>query len=149
MKSLTNKTTNSEFIGRINNLSQESQPQWGKMSVDQMLAHCAVGMRISFGEVKTSSNIFMKLIGKIIKKKVFAQEQFRKNSPTGKEFLIKDKRNFFAEQAGLIYHLKRCAEKGNAIFSKEPHPFFGKLTPEEWDNLTYKHIDHHLRQFNV
>jgi len=121
----------------------------GKMSVDQMLAHCAVGMRISFGEVYTSSNIFMRMIGKLIKKRVFAQEQFRINSPTGKEFLIKNKRNFFAEKSDLIKHLRRSAEKGNDIFMKEPHPFFGKLTPEEWDALTYKHIDHHLRQFNV
>ncbi|MEP6513238.1 MAG: DUF1569 domain-containing protein [Parafilimonas sp.] len=28
-----------------------------------------------------------------------------------------------------------------------PHPFFGKLKAEEWRTLTYKHLDHHLRQF--
>jgi hypothetical protein len=149
MKSITNKEISLQLIERINILTPESKPLWGKMNVGQMLAHCAVGMRISFGEINTTSNIFMKLIGKIIKKKVFAQEQFRKNSPTGKEFLIKDKRNFFSEKSALISNLRRCAEKGNTIFSKEPHPFFGKLTPEEWDDLTYKHIDHHLRQFNV
>jgi len=27
--------------------------------------------------------------------------------------------------------------------------FFGKLTGEEWGELMYKHIDHHLRQFDA
>ncbi|MBP9797478.1 MAG: DUF1569 domain-containing protein, partial [Chitinophagales bacterium] len=33
--------------------------------------------------------------------------------------------------------------------TKDKHPFFGKLSPEEWDTLTVKHLDHHLRQFGV
>jgi hypothetical protein len=32
---------------------------------------------------------------------------------------------------------------------KEPHPFFGKLTKEQWSKGTYKHLDHHLLQFGV
>ena len=30
-----------------------------------------------------------------------------------------------------------------------PHPFFGKMTAEEWGMLGYKHLDHHLKQFDV
>ncbi|MEI9911278.1 MAG: DUF1569 domain-containing protein [Bacteroidota bacterium] len=33
--------------------------------------------------------------------------------------------------------------------SSEPHPFFGKLTKEEWSKGTWKHLDHHLQQFGV
>jgi len=29
------------------------------------------------------------------------------------------------------------------------HPFFGKLTKEQAGYMAYKHIDHHLRQFNA
>ncbi|MFD1127776.1 DUF1569 domain-containing protein [Paenibacillus provencensis] len=28
-----------------------------------------------------------------------------------------------------------------------PHPFFGKLTSEEWSIGLYKHLDHHLKEF--
>jgi len=38
---------------------------------------------------------------------------------------------------------------GPAGCTKHPHSFFGKLTPEEWAILSYKHLDHHLRQFGV
>ena len=35
------KETNA-VIKRIENLNSETKPKWGKMSVDQMLAHCNV-----------------------------------------------------------------------------------------------------------
>jgi hypothetical protein len=31
----------------------------------------------------------------------------------------------------------------------QAHSFFGRLTPEEWATLMYKHLDHHLRQFGA
>jgi len=30
-----------------------------------------------------------------------------------------------------------------------PHPSFGEFTKEQWGQLEYKHLDHHLRQFGV
>lgn len=32
---------------------------------------------------------------------------------------------------------------------KFPHPMFGSFTSEQWGKSIYKHIDHHLKQFNV
>jgi hypothetical protein len=29
------------------------------------------------------------------------------------------------------------------------HPIFGPFTPEQWGKLQYKHLDHHLQQFNI
>jgi len=31
----------------------------------------------------------------------------------------------------------------------EIHPFFGKMTSQQWSKAMYKHIDHHLQQFGV
>ena len=149
MKSLINEESNNELIGRINKLSPESKQEWGKMNVAQMLAHCTVGLKIAFGEIKPKSNFFMKLMGKFFKKKIFAQENFKKNSPTAKEFIITGKKNFFEEKSILISYLRKCGEKGKDAFSKEPHVFFGKLTVEEWDELMFKHLDHHLKQFGL
>ena len=28
-------------------------------------------------------------------------------------------------------------------------PFFGTMTPQEWDIIQFKHLDHHLNQFGV
>jgi hypothetical protein len=47
---------------------------------------------------------------------------------------------------GLI---DRFVASGPAGCTNHPHSFFGRLTPEEWAILMYKHLDHHLRQFGV
>jgi transposase InsO family protein len=48
--------------------------------------------------------------------------------------------------SGLI---DKFAAGGAAGCTRNPHSFFGKMTPEEWAILMYKHLDHHLRQFGV
>ena len=41
------------------------------------------------------------------------------------------------------------AQGGPGVCTNHPHSFFGRLVPEEWAVLMYKHLDHHLRQFGV
>ena len=45
-----------------------------------------------------------------------------------------------ADRASLV-------ARGPAAAGEAPHAFFGKLSGDEWGQLMYKHIDHHLRQF--
>ena len=85
----------------------------------KMLAHSTVGLKIALGEIIPSSNFFMKLMGKIFKKRIFARESFRKNSPTGKEFIITGDRNFFEEKSTLINYISKCADKGKDAYTKE------------------------------
>ena len=149
MKSIINKTSNLGLIDRIESLTPEARALWGKMNVSQMLAHCTVGLKIAFGEIIPKSNFLFKIMGKIFKKKIFAQDSFKKNSPTAKEFIIIGDREFNVEKSILISYVKQCSGKGADVFSKEPHVFFGKLTVEEWDELMFRHLDHHLKQFGV
>jgi hypothetical protein len=45
--------------------------------------------------------------------------------------------------------VKSFYDNGPEKCTKHPHPYFGKLSPEEWAILKWKHYDHHLRQFGV
>ena len=49
MKNLFNKQDVDQTIERINALASDTQGQWGKMSVDQMLAHCNVTYEMVYG----------------------------------------------------------------------------------------------------
>jgi hypothetical protein len=147
MKNLFNLADNQEIIERINKLTPHTKSLWGVMDVSQMLAHCIVALKIALGEIIPQSNVFLKMLGKIFKKKIFEAESFRKNSKTGKEFIISGTKNFNEEKPVLISYIKKFAENDKSILTKESHPFFGKLTPEEWGSLMYKHTDHHLKQF--
>ena len=149
MKSLFSKNDTDELISRINSLKADSKPLWGEMNVSQMLAHCTVLLKATVGEIVVKGNFFMQLIGRIFKNKIIYKSEIKKNTPTSKEFVVNDERNFEEEKNLLISYLKKFPGQSKEIITKNPHPFFGKLSPEDYDYLQYKHVDHHLRQFGV
>ena len=149
MKSIFNAAHAQEYIGRINKLTPQSQALWGKMNVSQMLAHCQQPLRVALGELKLKRGLMGILFGSWAKKKLTGPEEFSKNMPTDKSFLVKDERSFEKEKEGLINLINRFNQGGVAALTREPHPFFGSMTPEQWDILQSKHLDHHLKQFGA
>ncbi len=148
MKSLFNIEENNLLKERINKLTPGSHALWGKMNVSQMLAHMQAAMLVSFGKLKLKGGLMSFLFGKIAKKQMLMDKPFKKNFPTIKEFKVAAK-DFDTEKNTLLSYVDRFITEGPEIITKEPHPFFGKLTLEEWDTLQWKHLDHHLRQFGV
>ena len=57
--------------------------------------------------------------------------------------------DFFVEQQKVIEMIKRYANSGSEIISKNPHNILGKITPDQSAFISYKHVDYHLRQFGV
>jgi len=150
MKDVFQKATIDEFIARINKLQPHSERKWGKMSVGQMIAHCSEATKVALGEKELKRRFIGRLFGKMIIKKITKDAKpFRHNGPTDPDFVISDDRDFDEEKAKLVSLLKKFAKKSASEFENRVHPFFGKMTPTEWSILTYKHFDHHLRQFGV
>lgn len=134
------------IISRINKLNASSPSQWGKMNVSQMMAHCQAQMRVALGDEKLKHSLLGKLIGGWAKKKLVGEKPFSKNLPTAPTFVVKHQPDFEIEKNNLIGIITRF--QSHAI-TTEPHPFFGKLTLNEWSTATWKHLDHHLKQFGV
>ena len=149
MKSLFNAADNQGLVDRINALTAASKPLWGKMQVAQMLAHAQQPLRVSLGELHLKRGVVGFLFGKIAKKQLLAGALMKKNLPTAREFLVKTDVLFEEEKKKLIALVQRFYQNGPNGLTKEDHPFFGKLTSDEWDKLQYIHLDHHLRQFGV
>jgi hypothetical protein len=137
------------LAARINALTPSSQAVWGKMTVEQMLAHCQVPLGIMLGSIKIKATWFNLLIGKLLKKNIISPNPFQKNSPTFKEAIIVDERSFEKERSQLLALLEQALSGGTAVITTDPHPFFGPMTAQEWDTLQSKHLDHHLQQFGV
>jgi Protein of unknown function (DUF1569) len=149
MKSLFEPATTEEVKERMARMRPDSERQWGKMSPAQALAHCSAAMEVSVGLKFPPRNLFGRLIGRRVLKTFLAGKPFPHNSPTDKSFVVKDDRNFAMERQRLLGLIDRFVEAGPAGCTKHPHSFFGHLTPQEWAELTYIHLDHHLRQFGV
>jgi len=103
MKNIFDKNISNEVIERINRLTPESKPQWGKMSADQMLAHCNVTYEFVFDYKHKKPSGFKKLMLKtFVKNAVVSDKPYKKNVRTAPEFLIKEEKNFETEKNRLI-----------------------------------------------
>ncbi len=149
MKNLFNKDTYTEITNRINSLTSESQRQWGKMNVAQMLAHSKEAFKMPLSEVKIPRMFIGYLIGWAFKKKLYNDEPWKKNLPTAPNFIIKDERDFETEKNGLMELVNQFHSGGPEKVGLFPHPMFGTLNSEQWGKSMYKHLDHHLVQFGV
>jgi hypothetical protein len=149
MKSLFDPAENQNILNRIQRLTSASQAQWGKMNVAQMLFHCQHPLRVAYGEMKLKRGLMGVLFGGMVKRMLLKDEPYKPSMPTAKEFIVTDAKEFEKERKTLIDLVQRFSKQGPEGIRKDPHPFFGKLTAAEWDNMQWKHLDHHLRQFGV
>ena len=150
MKNIFNQDQTIEVINRINNLNSNTQPLWGKMAVGQMLAHCNVTYEFVYDDKHPKPNSFKKFIFKLFVKNIVVSEKpYKKNGQTAPEFIIKDSKNFDEEKKRLVDHINKTQQLGDKYFDGKESHSFGILTKNEWNNMFYKHLDHHLKQFGV
>jgi len=116
----------------------------------QVMAHCAVALESATGQRQIKRVFIGRLIGPLVKRLALSDDKpMVRNSPTAKELLVTDQRDFDVERARLAALVDQFASAGPAGCTTRPHAFFGPLTPDEWGALMYKHLDHHLRQFGA
>lgn len=132
---------------RFENFTPGAQRQWGKMDPAQMLAHVNVTLQTALGEIIIKRLFIGYIFGPLAKKSYVGPDPMKPNGPTAKEFIITDSRDFEKEKQKLLVLVKRLHEGGEENVTRNPHGFFGKLTPQEWGITQWKHMDHHLRQF--
>ncbi|QFG53145.1 DUF1569 domain-containing protein [Chryseobacterium sp.] len=139
------------YIDRINNLTPETQRKWGKMTVDQVLAHMNVPYSFIFEpeKQKKPGMIAKFLLKNFVKPKVVNNIPYKQNIPTSPVFIISDARNFEEEKKKLIGNIQRVQQLGREAFEGKTNSSFGILTAQEWNNMLAKHLNHHLQQFGV
>lgn len=146
VKNLFDAAVKEEIISRINQLTPNSKAVWGKMNVGQMLAHLQMPIGVGLGTHHIKRSFIGFIFGPIAKKMLYNDKPFQKNLPTDKSFIMTDAKDFEKEKQRLIEMINNFTEP-NMV--NTPHPFFGKLTKEQWSMGSWKHLDHHLQQFGV
>jgi hypothetical protein len=142
--------TVSALYKRMDDLQADAPALWGKMNVSQMLAHCCIPFEQALGMRSDGPNLFMKLLLRIFFKNSMVNEvPYRPNLPTAPSFVIDNERNIEVERSRLKMLLGQFNERGESAFDGKKQISLGSLSALEWNNLMYKHLDHHLRQFGV
>ena len=150
IKNIFDNKVSQELIDRIDKLVSQQKPSWGKMSVDQMLAHCNVTYEMVYETKYPKAVGFKKFILKLLVKNLVVNDKpYKRSSQTAPEFLMKGSKDFNLEKKRLIEHIVKTEKLGESHFQNKESHSFGPLTSGEWNNMFYKHLDHHLTQFGV
>ncbi|WP_088341518.1 DUF1569 domain-containing protein [Robiginitalea sediminis] len=147
MKNLFEPTACEEILQRLEKLDAGSQPQWGRMTAGQMVWHCQIPLKVAIenrdGDVRGNP-----LVRWFFKKSLYNERPWRKNLPTAPIAKAVEPKDFDTEYPKLVELVKEFHGL-NHRSHWNPHPLFGSFTHDQWGQLEYKHLDHHLRQFGV
>jgi len=101
------------------------------------------------GYVRPPRMLIGRIMGPLVKPLALLENaEMRRNVPTSQALMVSvNERDFAKERTRLTELISSFAAAGSGGCTKHPHFFFGKLGPEQWAILMYKHLDHHLRQF--
>jgi hypothetical protein len=147
METLWKESSREKLSKRLDRLTPAATPRWGKMNAPQMLAHLSEAMKMATGELEvTLRKTPFRHPG--IKHLIIYGPPFPKGVPTSPELLTREATDWNGETAELRRLIDSFAAQPQSK-TLPPHPAFGKMSRRLWGALTYKHIDHHFRQFGI
>jgi hypothetical protein len=147
VKSLSDARARVELLERLERLTPDATPRWGRMTAPQMVAHLADWMLMASGELKTAARSGV-LRYPPFKQLAIYWLPFPRNVQTSPELLARKPSEWWAEQASV----RERVQSFERLYAESPwpeHPVFGRMTPRAWSVFAYRHMDHHLRQFGI
>ena len=148
MGSILNEVDRTEIGNRLRSLSVSSNRRWGSMDVVAMLHHLRLSAGMALGELPVSSANKRAFQAFPLKHLILYVFPFPKGAPTAAELRPAVVASFEEERSALLELLERIGT-GPRDGAGPAHPLFGPLTWREWGVATYKHTNHHLRQFGA
>lgn len=141
------------FIPLLKQIPSDTTPQWGKMTLQQMIEHFSESVRIASGKTVHTEFVFPPELLQKYREFVLSEKPFRENTvnplmPEVPAPVI----NVSTEEA--LIELDKEIKYFFTVFEKNKlqvtrNPFFGDLSYEQNVHLLHKHALHHLRQFGA
>ena len=148
MGSILNEGDRNAILGRVRSLSGTSAARWGSMDVTAMLEHLRRSALMCLGELSVPSANKRAFQVFPLKHLILYVFPFPKGAPTAPALKVDVAESFEEERAALLELLERIGT-GLSDGMGPDHPLFGPLSWREWGVATYKHTDHHLKQFGA
>ncbi|HXQ27128.1 MAG TPA: DUF1569 domain-containing protein [Candidatus Acidoferrales bacterium] len=149
MRTLESIADRESIVQRISALTPSDRRLWGRMSADQMVCHLCDAYRLPLGEKSASpaTGLLQRTVMKWIA--LWLPAKWPKGVSTVPEVEQgvggTAPVEFERDRAELLALVSRfCVASADLSI---PHPFFGRMTRQEWLRWGYVHADHHLRQF--
>jgi hypothetical protein len=133
---------------RAGRLAPDARPRWGRFTAPEMVAHLVQSLKMASGEVPTGPKGPRALRRFPLKQLVVYVLPVPKGVRTAPELLARAPQSWNGEVEEFRAMLERFALKSRGDAWPD-HPAFGAMSARGWGVLTWKHLDHHLRQFGV
>lgn len=148
MGSILNETDRATICNRMRSLSTTSTGRWGTMDVTSMLKHLHLSALMAVGEMEVPSANKRAFHMFPLKHLLLYVVPFPKGAPTAPKLKPTDAASMEEERAAVLALIEQIGT-GPRDGAGPDHPLFGPLTRREWGVVTYKHTDHHLKQFGA
>ena len=148
MGSILNEIDRALIRQRIGIVTSASAARWGQMNVEAMLTHLKLSALMALDELPVackSKRVFQVFP---LKHLILHVAPFPKGAPTAPELLASQVASLEDIRSQLVTLMERIGT-GPREGDGPVHPLFGRLSRHEWGIATYKHADHHLRQFGA
>lgn len=147
MKSIWQDDDRQELHDRVADLAWDRRARWGKFSAPQMVCHLADSLKMAMGDLPVASKR-LPIRYPPLKQLIIFVAPFPKGAPTAPELLARHPGDWTRDVADVQTLLARAAAARSTDAWPE-HPAFGKLSRRAWGVLIYRHMDHHLKQFDA
>jgi len=149
-KNILNPEAVNLFLQRLQLLQPDTPPRWGKMNATEMLLHCnSIHERLLTPATDSGKKTSFKqhIIRWVV---LYIMPNYPKNAQAPKPLQVSGKievTEFENQKEKFVQLLNRFASNNQQI--SHYHPYFGKLSTKEWGLTSWKHLDHHFRQFGL
>lgn len=149
-KSLHNSIYFNEIIDRISRISVNSERKWGRMNAAQMQMHCNLILKVPLQKIYLpETNFLVKVVGIFTKKEIqIFNNGIPHNMPSFKKVIVNFECDFEDSKKELLKTLDEYWEAYETHHLPKNHVLFGAMDEKDWGFLEYKHLNHHLKQFN-
>lgn len=147
------EVSRNNLVAILDQLSEDTQPKWGRMTAQHLVEHLEYFTRMALGEVPTHIETpeerierFQESLYSHRKMPVkFEHPLLRKGETEDLRFgsLAEAKEAYLKAYDEFEAYFKENPE------AKTPNTIFGMLDKELWDLLNRKHLTHHLEQFGM
>ena len=141
------------FIMLLKRIPSDTPPQWGKMTLQQMVEHFSDAVRMASGKTSVTNVLTPPENLDRMRGFLMSEKPFKENTPNPlmsevpppvRNPSMEDALKELQEEIGNFFRVFEA--NGNRTTR---NPFFGDLNFVENIQLLHKHAFHHLRQFGV
>ena len=113
----------------------------GNWSLGKICRHLTIAMDMAIDGTDFKPNLLVRIGGRLLKRRFLTR-------PLTPGFRLPKKAAFLipsdGDAAEGIAELERAIARLGRVADRKPHPIFGPLTRDEWDQITFRHAAMHL-----